>query len=57
MEQIQKAKSISIWIFIVPFLAVNLLNSEDGIAPGQACVFYSKDSFGHRVLGGGWIKE
>ena len=36
---------------------VNLINSEDGIAPGQACVFYSKDSFGHRVLGGGWIKE
>ena len=36
---------------------VNLLNSEDGIAPGQACVFYSKDTFGHRVLGGGWIKE
>ena len=36
---------------------VNLLNSEDGISPGQACVFYSKDTFGHRVLGGGWIKE
>ncbi len=36
---------------------VNLLNSEDGIAPGQACVFYNKDTLGHRVLGGGWIKE
>jgi len=36
---------------------VNLLKSEDGIAPGQACVFYSKDTLGHRVLGGGWIKE
>ena len=36
---------------------VNLLNPEDGISPGQACVFYSKDQFGHRVLGGGWIKE
>ena len=36
---------------------VNLLNSEDGIAPGQACVFYNKDDLGHRVLGGGWIKD
>jgi tRNA-specific 2-thiouridylase len=36
---------------------VNLVNSEDGISPGQACVFYSKDQFGHKVLGGGWIKE
>ena len=30
---------------------------EDGISPGQACVFYSKDRFGFKVLGGGWIKE
>ena len=36
---------------------VNLDNSEDGISPGQACVFYKKDQFGHKVLGGGWIKE
>ena len=36
---------------------VKLISSEDGISPGQACVFYSKDQFGHRVLGGGWIKE
>jgi len=35
---------------------VSLTNSEDGISPGQACVFYSKDQFGHKVLGGGWIK-
>ena len=34
---------------------VNLTNPEDGISPGQACVFYSKDQFGHKVLGGGWI--
>ena len=39
------------------FAEVNLLESEDGIAPGQACVFYNIDAFGHRVLGGGWIKE
>ena len=37
--------------------SVNLLNPEDGISPGQACVFYSKDQYGHKVLGGGWIKE
>ena len=34
---------------------VNLKISEDGISPGQACVFYKKDSFGYKVLGGGWI--
>ncbi len=34
---------------------VNLLLPEDGISPGQACVFYRKDQFGHKVLGGGWI--
>ena len=36
---------------------VNLVYPEDGISPGQACVFYGKDQFGHKVLGGGWIKE
>ena len=34
---------------------VNLKNSEDGISPGQACVFYDQDSKGYKVLGGGWI--
>ena len=34
---------------------VNLSNYEDGISPGQACVFYKKDQFGYKVLGGGWI--
>jgi tRNA-uridine 2-sulfurtransferase len=33
---------------------VELLEPEEGIAPGQACVFYAPDS--SRVLGGGWIK-
>ena len=36
---------------------VNLTIPEHGISPGQACVFYDKDQFGHKVLGGGWIKE
>ena len=36
---------------------VNLKISEDGISPGQACVFYKKDDLGFKVLGGGWIKN
>ena len=32
---------------------VELLSPEDGVSPGQACVFYGDD--GARVLGGGWI--
>ncbi len=36
---------------------VNLDEFEDGISPGQACVFYNKDKFGYKVLGGGWIKN
>jgi tRNA-uridine 2-sulfurtransferase len=32
---------------------VELLAPEDGVSPGQACVFYAAE--GGRVLGGGWI--
>ncbi len=32
---------------------VELLAPEEGVAPGQACVFYAAE--GTRVLGGGWI--
>jgi len=32
---------------------VELLNPEEGVSPGQACVFY--ETGGTRVLGGGWI--
>ena len=34
---------------------VTLKDYEDGISPGQACVFYKLDKLGHKVLGGGWI--
>ena len=34
---------------------VKILDNETGISPGQACVFYSKDKVGDKVLGGGWI--
>ena len=36
---------------------LNLFDDEFGISPGQACVFYSKDKFGDKVLGGGWISK
>ena len=36
---------------------VDILDKETGISPGQACVFYSKDEVGDRVLGGGWIDK
>jgi len=32
---------------------VELVVPEDGVSPGQACVFYAPE--GSRVLGGGWI--
>ena len=34
---------------------VDLEEYETGISPGQACVFYSKNKIGDKVLGGGWI--
>jgi len=36
---------------------VEILDKETGISPGQACVFYSKDDVGDRILGGGWIHK
>ncbi|MCA0273744.1 MAG: tRNA 2-thiouridine(34) synthase MnmA [Proteobacteria bacterium] len=32
---------------------VELLDPEEGVSPGQACVFYEQG--GSRILGGGWI--
>ena len=36
---------------------IEILDKETGISPGQACVFYSKDKIGDKVLGGGWIHK
>ncbi|MBD1142334.1 tRNA 2-thiouridine(34) synthase MnmA, partial [Pelagibacterales bacterium SAG-MED32] len=36
---------------------VNLSKPESSVSPGQACVFYSKDEYGTRLLGGGWIQS
>lgn len=38
-------------------IAVDLAYGEDGVSPGQACVFYRADDGGERLLGGGWIKS
>jgi len=35
--------------------SVTFVLAEEGIAPGQACVFYEQDST--RILGGGWITK
>ena len=43
--------------FIKDKARVKILDKETGISPGQACVFYSKDEFGDKVLGGGWIDK
>jgi tRNA-specific 2-thiouridylase len=37
-------------------ISVRLHHGEDGIAPGQACVFYETGDSRSRVLGGGWIR-
>ena len=34
---------------------IEIIDGESGISPGQACVFYSKDEYGDKLLGGGWI--
>ncbi len=34
---------------------IYLETPEIAVSPGQACVFYSKDEIGTRLLGGGWI--
>ena len=38
-------------------IEVELAHGEDGVSPGQACVFYAADERGERLLGGGWIKS
>ena len=39
------------------YAKVEILEKEIGISPGQACVFYSQDKYGDKVLGGGWIDK
>src|SRR6185312_13798185 len=35
---------------------VDFASDENGVAPGQACVFYASDLAEARVLGGGFIR-
>ena len=36
---------------------VELIDGEEGVAPGQACVFYDSAESGARMLGGGFIRS
>ncbi len=38
-------------------LCVDLAVFEEGVAPGQACVFYKENNQGLQVLGGAWISR
>ena len=38
-------------------IEVELIEGEDGVSPGQACVFYASAEGQARVLGGGFIKS
>jgi len=38
-------------------VVVDLAQGEEGVSPGQACVFYTATGGGERLLGGGWIKS
>ncbi len=53
MGRLLKAKII----FIDNYAKVEILDKETSVSPGQACVFYSKDEIGDKVLGGGWIDK
>jgi tRNA-specific 2-thiouridylase len=35
---------------------IELVDGEDGVSPGQACVFYDRPHGQARVLGGGFIR-
>jgi tRNA-specific 2-thiouridylase len=44
------------WLRLTPDGAeVDLVDGEDGVSPGQACVFYDAEGGQARVLGGGFI--
>jgi len=46
------------WLHVVDgTYEVELAGGEEGVSPGQACVFYDSAEGGARMLGGGFIKE
>ncbi len=38
-------------------IIIELETADEGISPGQACVFYASDMAAARTLGGGWITQ
>ena len=59
--EVRETKIVLDWIentdLPVDKTKINLDDNEIGISPGQACVFYSKNTIGDKVLGGGWISK
>ncbi len=45
------------WLTTGPDFEIELCVGEEGVAPGQACVFYDAGEGQARVLGGGFIKR
>jgi tRNA-uridine 2-sulfurtransferase len=46
------------WLSLGPVgVEVELIDGEEGVAPGQACVFYDSGDDHARVLGGGFIRS
>ncbi|TAK47136.1 MAG: tRNA 2-thiouridine(34) synthase MnmA [Xanthobacteraceae bacterium] len=46
------------WLRVTPDgVEVDLVDGEEGVSPGQACVFYDAGTGQARVLGGGFIKH
>ncbi len=46
------------WLSLTPEgVEVELAGGEEGVAPGQACVFYDSADGEARVLGGGFIRS
>jgi tRNA-uridine 2-sulfurtransferase len=57
MRSSQKLRPAFIQIDQTDTVRVDLHDGEEGIATGQACVFYADDGAEGRVLGGGWIAK
>ncbi|MFT3730077.1 MAG: tRNA 2-thiouridine(34) synthase MnmA [Hyphomicrobium sp.] len=57
MRSSQKLRPAVLQIEQNGMVRVELHDGEEGIATGQACVFYADDGTEGRVLGGGWIAK
>ena len=57
MRSSQKLRAALVTVDPNGIARVELHDGEEGIATGQACVFYASAEPGARVLGGGWIAK